>query len=113
MRISDWSSDVCSSDLRAALLNPAINPARDLAGHIGDLTSFHDPDDHFYFRAEYVTQLRVMTPRHITRPERYFAVKIGRASCRERGCQYVLISVGAVSLKKKKREQTKIKKNER
>jgi hypothetical protein len=59
---------------RAALLNPAINPARDLAGHIGDLTSFHDPDDHFYFRAEYVTQLRVMTPRMITRPERYFAI---------------------------------------
>ena len=58
----------------AALLNPAINPARDLAGHIGDLTSFHDPDDHFYFRPEYVTQLRVMTPRTITRPERYFAV---------------------------------------
>jgi uncharacterized protein len=59
---------------RAVLLNPAINPARDLAGHIGDLTSFHDPDDHFYFRAEYVTQLRVMTPHAITRPERYFAL---------------------------------------
>jgi len=59
---------------RAVLLNPAINPARDLAGHIGDLTSFHDPDDHFYFRPEYVTQLRVMTPRAVTRPERYFAV---------------------------------------
>ena len=59
---------------RAALLNPAINPARDLAGHIGELTSFHDPDDLFYFRAEYVTQLRVMTPRAVTRPERYIAV---------------------------------------
>ncbi len=58
----------------AVVLNPAINPARDLAGHIGDLTSFHDPDDHFYFRAEYVTQLRVMTPRAITHPQRYFAV---------------------------------------
>ena len=58
----------------AVVLNPAINPARDLAGHIGDLTSYHDPDDHFYFRPEYVTQLRVMTPRAITRPERYFAV---------------------------------------
>src|SRR3546814_12713083 len=29
-------------------------------------------------------------------------VAIGRASCRERVCQYVSISVGAVSLKKKK-----------
>src|SRR3546814_19543611 len=27
--------------------------------------------------------------------------QIGRASCRERGCQYVLISVDAASLKKK------------
>src|SRR3546814_17242630 len=31
------------------------------------------------------------------------AGEIGRASCRERGCQYVLILVGAGSLKKKKK----------
>ena len=62
------------SGCRAVLLNPAINPARDLAGHIGELTSFHNPDDHFYFRPEYVTQLRLLTPRAITRPGRYFAV---------------------------------------
>ena len=62
------------SGCRAVLLNPAINPARDLAGHIGDLTSFHSPDDHFYFKPEYVTQLRVLTPRAITQPERYYAV---------------------------------------
>jgi uncharacterized protein len=59
---------------RAVVLNPAVNPARDLAGYIGDLTSYHDPDDHFYFKPEYVTQLRVMTPRALTRPERYLAV---------------------------------------
>ncbi len=40
---------------RAVLLNPAINPARDLAGQIGSSTAFHDPDQAFYFRAEYVT----------------------------------------------------------
>ena len=44
------------------------------AGYIGDLTSFHDPDDHFYFKPEYVTQLRVLTPREITHPERYLPV---------------------------------------
>jgi uncharacterized protein len=59
---------------RAALLNPAINPARDLAHYIGDITSYHDPDDHFFFRPEYVTQLRLQTPRAITRPERYLAI---------------------------------------
>src|SRR3546814_12924658 len=32
---------------------------------------------------------------------------IGRASCRERGCQYVSISVVAVTFKQKKKEQTK------
>src|SRR3546814_19384585 len=31
--------------------------------------------------------------------------KIGRASCRERGCQYVSISVVDVSLKKKKKKK--------
>src|SRR3546814_15800448 len=36
--------------------------------------------------------------------------EIGRASCRERGCQYVWIEVVAVSLKKKKRNATKMKK---
>jgi uncharacterized protein len=59
---------------RAVLLNPAVNPARDLAGYIGELTSFHDPDDAFYFKPEYVTQLRLLTPRAITRPERYLPI---------------------------------------
>ena len=54
--------------------NPAINPARDLAGYIGELTSFHDPDDAFYFKPEYVTQLRLLTPRAVTQPERYLPV---------------------------------------
>src|SRR3546814_19715369 len=34
-------------------------------------------------------------------PDPVESVEIGRASCRERVCQYVLISVVAVSLKKK------------
>src|SRR3546814_21146244 len=38
--------------------------------------------------------------RTLAAPEATF--EIGRASCRERVCQYVLISVGAVSLKKKR-----------
>src|SRR3546814_20667662 len=33
-------------------------------------------------------------------------IKIGRASCRERVCQYVNISVGAVTIKKKKQKIT-------
>src|SRR3546814_20590289 len=34
-------------------------------------------------------------------PDKHFGSEIGRASCRERVCQYVEISVVAVSLKKK------------
>src|SRR3546814_12623831 len=42
--------------------------------------------------------------RHRAAPAQVVApvAKIGRASCRERGCQYVLITVGAVPLKKNK-----------
>ena len=58
----------------AVLMNPAVDPARDLAAYVGELTAFHSPEEHFYFRAEYVDQLRAMSPGPITRPERYFAV---------------------------------------
>src|SRR3546814_18870820 len=49
----------------------------------------------------------LQTPAFLCRPTDFIhacaaTLKIGRASCRERVCQYVLISVVAVSLKKKK-----------
>jgi uncharacterized protein len=58
----------------AVLLNPAVNPARDLAAYIGEQTAFHSPEERFYFAPEFVDELRVLTPAAITRPERYFAV---------------------------------------
>jgi uncharacterized protein len=58
----------------AVLINPAVDPARDLAAHIGEQTTWHDPQDRFFFRAEYVDDLRAMTPAAITRPERYLAI---------------------------------------
>ena len=57
----------------AVLLNPAVNPARDLAKHIGETTAWHS-DEPFFFRPEFVAQLQSLTPAAITRPERYFAV---------------------------------------
>ena len=57
----------------AVLLNPAVDPARDLARHIGETTAWHS-DEPFFFRAEFVAQLRSLTPVAITRPERYLAV---------------------------------------
>jgi predicted esterase YcpF (UPF0227 family) len=58
----------------AGLLNPAIAPARDLAKYIGEQTAFHDPAEHFFFRSEYVDELRAQTLLTITRPQRYFAI---------------------------------------
>lgn len=59
---------------RAVLLNPAVHPARDLARHIGDQTTWHDPAEHFYFRREYIDELRTLDAGPLTRPERVFAV---------------------------------------
>ncbi|MEP6505466.1 MAG: YqiA/YcfP family alpha/beta fold hydrolase [Betaproteobacteria bacterium] len=47
---------------RAVLLNPAVDPARDLAAHIGRQTMYHASEESFDFRAEYVDELRAMTP---------------------------------------------------
>lgn len=58
----------------AVLLNPAVDPARDLAKYIGEQTAFHDPAERFFFRADFVDELRAITPAAITRPERYLAV---------------------------------------
>ncbi len=57
----------------AVLLNPAVNPARDLARHIGETTTWHS-DEPFFFRPEFVAQLQLLTPAAITQPERYLAV---------------------------------------
>lgn len=59
---------------KAVLLNPAVDPARDLAAHIGEQSQFHAPDQHFYFQPGYIGELRTLTVPAITRPERYAAV---------------------------------------
>ena len=59
---------------RAVVLNPAVDPARDLAAHIGEQTAWHDPAEHFFFRPEYIDQLRALQTGPLTHPERTFAV---------------------------------------
>jgi len=58
----------------AVVLNPAVEPARDLARYVGDQTAYHDPTQHFEFKATYVDELRALTPPRITDPSRYAAV---------------------------------------
>src|SRR3546814_18906656 len=105
MRISDWSSDVCSSDLRLdvadglkaaglarTLADEAIDVLINNAGVYGPRSGFGATD---YDAWAEVLQVNTLAPLRMV--ERW----LGRASCRERVCQYVSISVGAVSLKKK------------
>src|SRR3546814_15696145 len=113
MRISDWSSDVCSSDL-AAEFDPGSHPTTssgkpNCAGYNGPRK--HRPD------ATAVGPARVRSapanssanhacgrsPRPIN--SRLPTRKIGRASCRERVCQYVEIRAVAETVKKNKKHQ--------
>lgn len=58
----------------AVVMNPAVDPARDLAAYVGELSAFHTPEQRFFFRSEYVDELRAMRPAAISRPERYLAI---------------------------------------
>lgn len=59
---------------KAVLLNPAIDPARDLARYVGEHSAWHDPAQRFVFEPTFVDQLRALACGPITEPERYFAV---------------------------------------
>src|SRR3546814_16642810 len=100
MRISDWSSDVCSSDLRhRRLAGPRRQygadhrlrpPARPRPGAgAGDGRRLRQT-----VSVESEEAGLTLSPSPPLR-------QIGRASCRERVCQYVSISVVPVSFKKK------------
>lgn len=60
--------------LRAVLINPAVFPARDLAKHIGEQTSWHDPDERFYFAPEFVNELQALEVGALAHPERVLAL---------------------------------------
>src|SRR3546814_18162425 len=96
MRIGDWSSDVCSSDLNV------IGEPTTRAHHV-------EADHRLAVEQCQLAALcmRVLHGRNIGEP-RASAVRqeIGRAWCRERVCKYVEISVAAVQLKKNKLNTT-------
>jgi predicted esterase YcpF (UPF0227 family) len=45
----------------ALLLNPAVDPARDLARHIGEQTHWHAPEVRFHFRPAYIVGPAIFT----------------------------------------------------
>src|SRR3546814_14805683 len=106
MRISDWSSDVCSSDLYSYLGGVAAHVLPvPMMNIINGGEHADNPIDIQEFMIMPVgadnlaEEVRWGSEIFHTLKKR----QIGRASCRERVCQYVEISVGAVSLKKKKK----------
>src|SRR3546814_18562175 len=102
MRISDWSSDVCSSDLGAKAPRATFSRSAPVSG--GNCPPL------FFNTAPYserrviamltpsATMSRILTVPSVSRTRQ----EIGRAACRDRGGQYVELSVVAGSLKKKK-----------
>src|SRR3546814_1287930 len=90
MRISDWSSDVCASDLdrsehgRGKMLRVKMRQ-RTLAG-LADPARRADGIDDIGFGHDAIPSFgeRDLTGSHADR-----AVEIGRASCRESVCKYV------------------------
>src|SRR3546814_4632382 len=101
MRISDWSSDVCSSDLcltahwwqNFSILDKLLDPTYSLLHTICCSSTTATEKSTGSQQNMSFTICRVLGTWQFD--------KIGRASCRERVCQYVYISVVAVSLKKK------------
>ncbi|MBI2769868.1 MAG: esterase [Burkholderiales bacterium] len=59
---------------KAVLLNPAIHPARDLAKYIGEQTSWHDPNERFFFDPGFIDELKALAHGPVARPANYFAV---------------------------------------
>src|SRR3546814_3158083 len=97
MRISDWSSDVCSSDLALKPLKIAVNPGNGGAGLMVDAIAPHLPFTIERLHAEPDGRFPNGIPNPLL-PENRIATRdfvrstdaeIGRASCRERVCQYV------------------------
>ena len=58
----------------AVLLNPAVDPARDLAAYIGEQTAFHHPDERFFFEPVFVDELRALVTGPASDPRNTFAV---------------------------------------
>src|SRR3546814_20498855 len=99
MRISDWSSDVCSSDLSLMqMAKTSAVLARLREEGIPFISVLTDP-----VYGGVSASLAMLGDVIVGEPKAligFAGPQIGRASCRERVCQSVLISWCAVSLKK-------------
>ena len=59
---------------RAVVLNPAVEPARDLSHYIGEQTAWHDASERFFFEPKFVDELRALHCGPLKTPENYLAI---------------------------------------
>src|SRR3546814_11064815 len=107
MRISDWSSDVCSSDLLLEELRKGKAGVADGKALICSLQGVRPPRDWKDEEDAKGTTAKLARFLHSEAENKApIDMEIGRATCRERGGQYGEIPVVAVYLKKKTHKQT-------
>src|SRR3546814_5543985 len=111
MRISDWSSDVCSSDLAADALHPfrrprrsgrCGTPGREGAAQKGRITKLGDHG--IVGHSQFLIAMRSRPARHRLRRPRPDSGKIGRAHAELQSL--MRISYAVFCLKKKKQTDT-------
>lgn len=59
---------------RAVLLNPAVDPARDLAQYVGEQSCWQEPQEKFFFEPVFVDELRALECARLTKLQRYLAL---------------------------------------
>ena len=59
---------------KAVLLNPAIDPARDLHRYIGEQTTWQAPDDKFFFKPEFIGELQMLQAGLLKQAKNHLAV---------------------------------------
>src|SRR3546814_20114088 len=105
MRISDWSSDVCSSDLVATFSSPSLRShpcdQMTIGSFIVRRSSSFTPSSCGATLTSLPSFSGLSSWVKPSVTEASHNMQIGRASCRARVCQYVLVSVVAGALRQK------------
>ncbi len=59
---------------RLVVLNPAVHPARDLARHIGQQSTWQNPQEQWFFRPEHIDEFRTLETTALPDPGQCLAI---------------------------------------
>ncbi len=59
---------------KAVLLNPAVDPAQDLAAYIGEQHAWQNPEERFFFEPRFIDELRELQAGPLKVPANYLAL---------------------------------------